>query len=127
LADRRREFPNFEKAMRLNPAHPNVARYYWGLGACHLLLGHTDEAVELFRKARAVNPQLYPPHLSLAGALGLKGDLDEARTVLAELSKMKPEVITYREIRGGSNNPEFLALLQNIMGLGLRRAGLSDE
>jgi TolB-like protein/DNA-binding winged helix-turn-helix (wHTH) protein/tetratricopeptide (TPR) repeat protein len=116
----------FAKAMRLNPAHPNVARYYWGLGACHLLLGHTDEAVELFRKARAVNPQLYSPHLWLAGALGLRGDLDEAKADLTEASKMKPEVITYREIRGSSNNREFLALLQNTMGLGLRRAGLPD-
>jgi TolB-like protein/DNA-binding winged helix-turn-helix (wHTH) protein/Tfp pilus assembly protein PilF len=119
--------PHIEKAMRLNPAHPNIARYYWGLGACHLLLGHTDEAVELFRKARAVNPQLYSPHLWLAGALGLKGDLDEAKAALTEARKMKPEVITYSEVRGHSNNAEFLTLLQNTMGLGLRRAGLRNE
>jgi adenylate cyclase len=32
--------PNIERAMRLHPSAPGIADYYWGLGACHLLLGH---------------------------------------------------------------------------------------
>jgi adenylate cyclase len=31
--------PYIEKAMRLNSSYPNIGYYYWGLGACNLLLG----------------------------------------------------------------------------------------
>ena len=36
--------PFVEKAIRLSPRDPNVAGHYWALGACHLLLGHADQA-----------------------------------------------------------------------------------
>jgi tetratricopeptide (TPR) repeat protein len=102
-----------------------------GLGACHLLLGHPNQAIELLRKARTVNPQLYSTYLWLAGALGLQGDQDGARAALAELNKMKPDLITSKDIRNHypyySDNPVFLALRQNTMDLGLRRAGIPDE
>jgi Tfp pilus assembly protein PilF len=69
-----------EKAMLLNPRDPNVAQYYWGLGACHLLLNRAEEAIGLLRKASAANPWHHYPPLHLAAALGLNGDLDEARS-----------------------------------------------
>ena len=123
--------PHIEKAMRLNPAYPNIARYYWGLGACHLLLGHVNQATDLLRKAHAANPHLYSTELWLASALGLKGDLEGARTALAEISKIKPELISSKDILRNypyyRNNPEFLALRQNSLGLGLRRAGMPDD
>jgi TolB-like protein/DNA-binding winged helix-turn-helix (wHTH) protein/Tfp pilus assembly protein PilF len=123
--------PHIEKAMRLNPAYPNIARYYWGLGACHFLLGHLDQSIDLLRKAHAINPQLYSADIWLAGALGLKGDLEGARTVLAELSKINPELISSKDVLSNypyyRNNPEFLTLRQNSLGLGLRRAGVLDD
>ena len=61
---------------------------------------HVDQAIDLFRKAIAANPRLLYPHLNIAGVLGLRGGLDEAR---AELS-------------------ESLGL-----NLGLRRAGFPEE
>jgi adenylate cyclase len=123
--------PHIEKAMRLNPAYPSIARYYWGLGACHLLLGHVDQAIEFLRKAHAANRRLYSPVLWLAGALGLKGDLDEAGAALAEVNSLEPKLITSKDIRSHypyySDNPEFMALRENSLGLGLRRAGVPDE
>ena len=122
--------PYIEKAMRLNPSHPNIGHYYWGLGACDLLLGHVDEAVELLRKARAANPRLYNVHEWLAGALALKGDLDEARMALAEMLKIKPDLTSIQAVRihyPWITNPEHLALRQQTIDLGLRRAGLPDE
>jgi adenylate cyclase len=122
--------PNIERAKRLNPSHPGIADYYWGLGACHLLLGHVDEAIELLRKARAVNPRPYFVNEWLAAALGLKGDLDEARAALAEMLRIKPELTSLEEIRihyPWSTNPEHSALRQNTIDLGLRRAGLPDR
>ena len=42
--------PHIEKANRLNPRDPNMAIRYWGLGTCHLILGHVSEALDLFKK-----------------------------------------------------------------------------
>ncbi len=84
--------PHLEKAIRLNPRGPNLWSIQWPLGQCHLLLGHVDEAIELFRKASAASPRAYSVHLNLAGALGLRGDLDEARAAIAEAMRLKPEV-----------------------------------
>jgi len=76
--------PYIENAIRLNPHDPNIAIFLRLLGECHLLLDHVDQAMDLIRKARAANPQLWFIHLYLAGALGLRGDLDEARVALSE-------------------------------------------
>jgi TolB-like protein/class 3 adenylate cyclase/lipopolysaccharide biosynthesis regulator YciM len=48
--------PHFEKALQLTPQHQNIFYYYSGLGVCHLLLGHVDEAIDFLRKARAAGP-----------------------------------------------------------------------
>ena len=50
--------PLVEKSIRLDPHSPNIHVAYWAFGCCHLLLGHVDAAVDLFRKARAANPRL---------------------------------------------------------------------
>ena len=70
--------------IRLNPYDPNIAGYYWALGSSNLIAGQIDEAALLLSKARAANPRLYFVHLWLAAPLALKGDLDGARTALAE-------------------------------------------
>ena len=42
--------PHIEKAVRLNPYDPNTTAFYYSLGMCHLLLGHVDQAVDLFTR-----------------------------------------------------------------------------
>ena len=42
--------PNIEKALHLNPRYQNVFYYYFWLAFCHLLMAHTDEAIEFFRR-----------------------------------------------------------------------------
>jgi adenylate cyclase len=76
-----------EEAIRLNPHESNLVGYYWVFAVCHLFLGNVDEAIDLFRKARAENPGLWYTHLWLAGALGFRGDLDEARAEAAEAAQ----------------------------------------
>jgi adenylate cyclase len=103
---------------------------YFGLGVCHQLLGHVDEAVDLLRKARAANPRIYVFHLHLAGALGLKGDIEEAKAALAESIKLKPEVNSlarWRAYRPALKNPAYRALAEKTVDVGLRRAGFPDE
>ena len=86
--------------------------------------------IELLRKARAAYPQLYFSHEWLAGALGLKGEVDEARAALAEMLKIKPQLTSLKEIRihyPWSMNPQHMALREKTLDLGLRDAGLPDE
>jgi adenylate cyclase len=122
--------PQIETAIRLNPREPGIAGCYWALGTCHLLLGQVDQAIDLLKRSRALNSQRYFIHLYLAGALGFKGDIEEARTVLAEAIKLKPEVNTlerWRAYSPGITNPQHWALVEKTLNAGLRRAGFPDE
>ena len=38
--------PNFEKGIRLDPHGESIWIFYFGVGECHLLLGHADEAIK---------------------------------------------------------------------------------
>ena len=96
---------------------------------CHLLLGHLNEAIDLLRKARTANRRLWFVHLWLAGALGLRGDLDGARAALAESIKLKPDVDSLARFTAQSpfTNPAYMALRAKTLYAGLRSAGFPDE
>jgi tetratricopeptide (TPR) repeat protein len=122
---------HLEKSLQLNPRYQNVFyRYFW-LGTCHLLLGHTDEAIDLLRKGRAADPQRAFTHLYLAAALGLRGDVDEARTSLAEALRLDPKYGSIAQVRADLSrlpgNPQYVALREKTTFAGLRRAGMPDE
>jgi adenylate cyclase len=122
--------PYIEKAMLLDPRGANFNVSYLSLGRCHLLLGHVDEAIEFLSKSRAANPQYGSTYLWLAGAFGLRGDLDEARAALAEGIKLKPEINSMA--RWGAyapwvTNPQYSALRAKTVDIGLRRAGMPEE
>jgi|SRR6516162_2956193 tetratricopeptide (TPR) repeat protein len=120
--------PHLEKAIRLSPRDPFVANSYRALAECHLLLGHVDQAIDLLRRARAANPRWYAIPLWLAGALGLKGELDEARALLAEAIKLRPEMNSLAQARAiNPRSPRYWALREKTVNDGLRRAGFPDE
>ena len=114
-----------EKAIRLNPHDPNIAAFYWVLAHSHLLLGHVDQSIDLFRKAIAANRELWFLHLNFAGALGLRGDLDEARAELSESLRLYPDINSLARLRQPTN-PDYLALAEKTLYLGLRRAGFPE-
>jgi adenylate cyclase len=123
---------HFEKAIRLNPREPYIGHTYGALGANHLFLGHMEEAMAILRRALAENPRLFWVHLCLAGALGLKGDVDEARAEIAEVLKLKPEVNSIARWRAsgamlGLGDPRVQALMEKTVYAGLRCAGFPDE
>jgi TolB-like protein len=122
--------PQLEKSTRLSPHDPWIALNYDTLGRCHLFLGQVDEAIDLLRKAAAASPRYYFVHLHLAAALGLRGDLGEAKAALAEGIKLKPELKSLARLRAYhpfGNNPEYLRLRKKTIEVGLRRAGFPDE
>jgi tetratricopeptide (TPR) repeat protein len=122
--------PKIEKAIRLNPHDPNAGHMYYVLGMCHFLLGHVEQAIDLYTKARAKNPRSWFIHLSLAGALGFRGDLDDAKPALAEAIKLRPELNSLARLRASrswTSNPQYAALAEKTLHAGLRRAGLPDE
>jgi adenylate cyclase len=124
--------PYLEKAIRLSPREPTVGSVYASLGAQHLFLGHTEEAIHFERKARAENPRIWWIRLGLAGAFGLNGDIDDARAEIGEALKLKPEVNSVAKWRTlgatmGIGDPRFQALMEKTVYAGLRRAGFPEE
>jgi TolB-like protein/class 3 adenylate cyclase/Tfp pilus assembly protein PilF len=121
--------PHLEKALRLSPREASVPVTYAFLGWVHIFLDHMDEAMDFFRKARAENPRLWYRHLWYAGAMGLRGDTDGARTEIAESLKLKPEIDSIARTRAlpSFGNPQFQALMEKTFYAGLRRAGFPDE
>jgi TolB-like protein/class 3 adenylate cyclase/Tfp pilus assembly protein PilF len=124
--------PYFEKAIRLNPREPYVGNTYGPLGASHLSLGHTEQAIAFLRRARTEMPRYWWHHGRLAGALGLKGDIDEARAEIGEMLKLKPEANSVARLRAifattGSGDPRSQALTEKTIYAGLRRAGFPEE
>jgi adenylate cyclase len=122
--------PPLEKAIRLSPDDPNLAMTYSTLGTCQLLLGRVDQAIDLLQTARAANARLWVPYFYLAGAYGLKGDLDRARSALAESRRLKPALRSVARMRAENawlSNPQYWALQEKTLNLGLRRAGFPDH
>jgi Flp pilus assembly protein TadD len=118
-----------EKGLRLAPTGAAVPIGYMTMCQAHLLMGHVEQAIEFARKARASNPRLYFTHTCLAAALGLKGELDEARAALAEAIKLRPEFNSLARWRAYMTwgSPEYWALRERTTHVGLRRAGMPDE
>jgi adenylate cyclase len=121
--------PHFEKALQLNPRSQNVHYSYLGLGQSHLSLGHVDDAIDALRQATASNSRFWQIPLWLAAALGLRGDIDEARAALANLLEIKPEMNSlaqlYRHPVYGYSNSR--ARHEKTLHAGLRRAGMPEE
>jgi adenylate cyclase len=87
-----------------------------------------NEAIELLNKSRAANPGYWITHLWLAGAFGLRGDLDEAKAALAEGIKLKPDINSMARWGAyGMINPQYSALRAKTVDIGLRRAGMPEE
>jgi adenylate cyclase len=124
--------PYIEKSIRLNPRASNVHVAYNALAACYLYLGRIDEAVDFNRKARALAPGIWYVHIGLAAALGLKGDIDEAKREIAEVVKPKPDANSIARLRAisatqGFGSPQLQTLREKTTYAGLRRAAFPEE
>ena len=122
--------PYIEKSIHLSPHDPFIAPNYSWLGMCEVLLGHPDRAIEFLKKAWTANPRHASYRLWLAGALGLKGDLNDATAAIAEARKLSPEVDTIERFRASTPyaaDPAYWALREKTVEAGLRRAGFPER
>ena len=122
--------PPLEQAIRLRPDDPNLAITYWVLGTCQLLLGRVDQAIDLLQTARAAKSRWWVPYFYLAGAYGLKSDLDRARSALGESLRLKPALRSVARMRAENpwlSNPQYWALQEKTLNLGLRQVGFPDQ
>jgi adenylate cyclase len=122
-----------EKSLRLSPRDPNIFWRYALLGWCHLMSNDVDEAIDLFIKARTANSRVWDFSYALAGALGLKGDLEGGKAALKESLKLKPEVnslaqwYAFLPWTSKTSAPKFWALQDKTLNEGLRRIGFPEE
>jgi tetratricopeptide (TPR) repeat protein len=122
--------PSLEKAIQLDPNAPNAVFAHWALGTCQLLLGRVDQAIDLLRTALDANARVWVPYFYLAGALGLQGDLEKARSALAESIGLRPAIRSLSRMRAENSwliNPQYWALQEKTLNVGLRQAGLPDQ
>ena len=78
------------------PAAASPARRLWEQGQDALRDGRTDEAMQLYERSLALDPNLADDHLSLAAAYLDKGDDEHAGEQLARYLEARPRHCTVR-------------------------------
>jgi len=122
--------PPLEQSIRLAPDGRNITVAYWILGTSQLLSGRADRAIDLLQTARAASADWWVPYLYLAGAYGLEGDLDKARSALEESLRLKPAIRSLARMQAENpwlGNAQYWTLQEKTLNLGLRRAGFPDQ
>lgn len=77
------------KAIHISPVGP----FYYGLGNALFKLGMLDEAVESFREALRLAPDIDAAYFSLGNALRAQGKLDEAIENFRKALLLKPDFV----------------------------------
>jgi tetratricopeptide (TPR) repeat protein len=75
-----------QKAMRLNPAHPDW--YYGASGIALLLTGHPKRAVSHLEKWSRSHSSFRPPYIFLAAALAKSGDVASAKKAVTRYGEL---------------------------------------
>ena len=83
---------SFHEAMRLSPRDPTVFRTQAGLAFAYLVHEDVENAATAARRAVDDNPNFAPAYRALAAALALAGRRAEARTAIARLAVLDPEL-----------------------------------
>ena len=111
--------PIYEQAMRLSPRDPRLGQWHNFMADAELGLGHYDGAIEEASMAIDAGYRTYFTYLNLAAAHAFKGEMDEAKTALAEARRLYPKLsVKWLTGRKPILQPAFEVL---------RKAGLPEE
>ena len=107
------------KAMRFCPVYPGW--FVLTLAMSHRLIGDLDKAIRLYRLAVKRSPGYMPGYVNLASTMGEAGRLEDAATVVADITKIDPQfsVSGYMD-RISYSDPEVWARFrQGLVDVGL--------
>jgi TolB-like protein/class 3 adenylate cyclase len=123
--------PLVERAIRVSPRDGQIANWYWRIGVVHLVQSRLDEAISWFEKSRGANLEYPPPHIFLASAHSLKGEIEYAAAELADARRLTGDdrYFSIARVRAGRNwgVPKIRALFEATYFAGLRKAGMPEE
>jgi tetratricopeptide (TPR) repeat protein len=108
-----------QHAMRLSPHDSSFALWRTYMAYAEFGLEHFDAAIDEAKKAIDAGHRGFPSYLVLAAASALKGDIDGAKTALAEARRQNPKI-----------SVKFLLLYRPFYAPALdalRNAGLPEE
>jgi adenylate cyclase len=111
-----------KNAMRLSPFDPLAFAFHTTFGTACIVTGRFDEAIEVLRKARRLNPRYFAPLRLLVAAAALVGDVEQARSAAAELVAWSP---AFRVSKFAQWYPLQPPHLERVLD-GMRLAGLPD-
>ena len=110
---------DIERALRLSPRDPRLGQWRNFMADAELGLGHYDGAIEQAGMAIDAGYRTYFAYLNLAAAHALKGDVDEAKSAMAEARRLYPKLsVKWLSERKPILKPAFEAL---------RKVGLPEE
>jgi adenylate cyclase len=105
--------------MRLSPRDPAVAQWHVSLGLAELGLGNFEAAASQFHQSIDFGNRTFIPYGCMAAAYALKGDMEAAKSALAEARRFNPSFTVKRMAAAAPAIPNLLE--------GLRKAGLPEE
>jgi adenylate cyclase len=123
--------PLIEHAIRLSPRDPIVGIWYNQIGWLHLVQSRIEEAIPWLERARSAVPAHPYPHAYLASAYALKGETERAAAALAEARRLSGDerfssIARYKTFHA-VYHPKILALHEDTLFAGLRKAGMPEE
>jgi tetratricopeptide (TPR) repeat protein len=113
---------DLHQAMRLSPLDPRMGAFLDKMGWAELGLGDFDAAIEASSKAIDAGSKVYFTYLCLATAHALKGDIDDAKTALAEARRLNPK-LSVKWMMGSKSYPNYSQPWYDA----LRKAGMPEE
>jgi adenylate cyclase len=120
--------PYFKEAIHVSPQDPGIAPWYGRMGVVYLLQSHTEEAIGWLDKANSENTRLAFVHAYLAAAYALKGEIDRARTELAEAQELSKIYANLASVQKSTwfDDPKIRALAAATYFPALRKAGMPE-
>lgn len=115
------------QAMRISPREPRIGSALYAEAHAHTLLGNDEEVVQLSRRAIGAGFKAHFAYTYLAAALANLGRIDEARSVMSELTTRYPRVTIAQVFANRrSDYASYLSRWQRYLD-GLRKAGLPED
>ncbi len=107
------------QAMQLSPHDPLLGAWHNFLCLAELGLRHYDAAIDEGNSATDANYHVFLVYMNLAAAYALKGEMDEAKTALAEARRLNPKL----SVKSMAERYANISALSE----GLPKAGLPEE